>query len=211
MSSTRLVTRVLVSFAAALTALSLSACSSLVAEDVTVPDELVAPGSTVKVGQTVRVPGKAKANGVSSETEVGMTITAVETKDASLFEKFENASDFAGMTPIAVSTQVNLPDDADDSLKDPTAAPVFGVLADGTYTEYLAGENGESDADGDICYGAKAALVPSSDVDISCHVLLVPKGGKLTAIKWDGTWNPVPADANGSKAPYLAKPLTITQ
>lgn len=210
MSTISLVTRVSVGLAAAVFAASLSGCTSLVAEDVTVPDTLVDAGSTIGIGETVRVPGKATPEGgVTSDAEVGLTITSVETKDESLFEEFENPEDFTGMTPVVVASQVNLPSDADESMSDPSAAPVYGVLDDGTYTQYLAGENYESDADGDICYGLTSALVPSSDLERSCHVLLVPEGATLTAIEWDGTWNPIPADAKGSAAPYVAKPLTI--
>lgn len=198
-------------FAAALLAaavLPLAACAKPL--EITIPDTLVAPGSTVAVEETVLVPGSAYERRDDSrhitDAEVALTVAKVVHEDNSWFEELNNPEDFAGYTPVLVSTQVNVPEDS--GLESPNAAAPYGVLDNGEFTEYMTLEDYTSSTK--FCWGSSVGATGAS-FKLRCTILLVPEGAALASIQWDGqqtTMGLAPGEDDPIH-PYLQDPLTF--
>ncbi|KAB1657987.1 hypothetical protein F8O01_06880 [Pseudoclavibacter chungangensis] len=172
--------------------------------EVTVPDTLVAAGSTVAVGETILVPGEATntANSTSEPTDIGLTVTSITESDASFFDKLDNPEKFAGYTPWLVVSQFDLPTSLQETHEKPTTSPLYGVLADGSFAEFLTLNFGSSGDVSDLCPGARST-------DAACDVILVPAGGELSSIEWDAqTPNTITGMTTGDESsPYYEAPL----
>ncbi|GAB3811041.1 hypothetical protein GCM10028820_01600 [Tessaracoccus terricola] len=186
--------------------LSLTACAKPL--DVTVPETLVDPGTTVALGETVRVPGSAyevRDDGrYVAQSEVGLTVAEVKYEDEGWFKELNNPEDFAGYTPVLVSTQANIP--ADSEFESPSAASPYGVLDNGEYTEYLSLDGFKSSAE--FCWGSNYGA-SSAEHKMDCTVLLVPEGAALASLEWDGQSVNGGLVADDPAAAYIENPLTF--
>lgn len=188
--------------------LSLTACAQPL--EVTVPETLATPGATVAIGETVLVPGKAYERRDDSsyitDAEVGFTVAEVKHEEAAWFDELENPEDFAGYTPVLVSTQYNLPEGSE--LERPSAAAPYGVLDNGEYTEFLSLEGFKSSTE--FCWGASMGS-SGADFDLRCTVLLVPEGAELASLEWDGQQASMGVGASEGDPvfPFTQAPLTF--
>lgn len=126
-------------------------------------------------------------------------------EDEGWFKELSNPEDFAGYTPVLVSTQANIP--ADSELESPRVASPYGVLDNGEYTEFLSLDGFKSSAE--FCWGSSFGA-RSAGHKMDCTVLLVPEGAALASVGWDGqSANAVGLNSDDPAATYIDNPLTF--
>lgn len=131
-----------------------------------------APGTKVPLATPAWLPVADKAADV-----VGVSVLAIVPGDASYFEKLDNASDFAGLTPSFIVVQYTYPDDA--TFAEAKRPPLYPVASNGDYAQWMTDPTGFS-LNAGPGLNQCGLILPVADPDIRTEVKCI------TALTEDG-------------------------
>lgn len=111
------------------------------AVDFGAPGAVTAPGTPLAKGQPAWLNQTATYGDQELTGPIGLSVLDVRALDASIFDQYSNAEEFAGYTPYAITVQqqwfYDVPADFDPSTTD-----LFPLKEDGSDAEYLTGQFG---------------------------------------------------------------------
>ncbi|ROR95819.1 hypothetical protein EDD28_0381 [Salana multivorans] len=100
------------------------------------PGATTDPGTQLAFGQPAWVNQTENFGEEETTGGVGVSILAIQELDASMFDDYENAEEFAGLQPYAIIYQVQWLYDAPEGYK-PTSPALFPIHEDGSDAQYL--------------------------------------------------------------------------
>ena len=164
---------------------------------VTPPGTALPFGTPAWLNQTVTVDGADVTGGV------GVSVLEVRELDASVFDQFSNADEFAGYTPYAIITQHQWLYDVPEG-SDPETLDLFPLTQDGADANYLT--SGFSfNSPGDSCGLALPEYDEEDRVLVSCFVAL-SQSVPVTSAEYNGEgYHSIVASSENA---YIPPPVT---
>lgn len=105
------------------------------------PGALTNPGTPLAKGEPAWLNQTATYVDQEVTGPVGLSVLDVRALDASIFDQYSNAADFAEYTPYAITFQQQWFYDIPEG-SDPVTTDLFPLMEDGTDAEYLTGQFG---------------------------------------------------------------------
>jgi hypothetical protein len=149
------------------------------------PGAVTAPGTALTMGQVAWV---ERTVTFTDDTEVtgtqGISVLQIIESDASLFEQYSNADEFADYVPYLIVTQQQwigeVPAD-----ENPPSADLFPLLADGADAEYLTTQF-SFNSPGDACGLELPPFDEATNTAVSCFVGLSNSGQPVSGVEYNG-------------------------
>lgn len=173
------------------------------AVDFGAPGAVTGPGTPLTKGQPAWLNQTATYGDQELTGPTALSVLDVQPLDASIFDQYSNAEDFAGYTPYAIVFQQQWFYDVPAEY-DPTTLDLFPIKEDGSDAEYLTGQFGFGAAT-----NACGLQLPEYDEEtktlVSC-IIGLSTDLPITTAKYNGeTYTSIIASADNA---YFAQPLS---
>ncbi|WP_022916443.1 hypothetical protein [Ruania albidiflava] len=173
--------------------------------DLGAPGEVTAPGTTLAFGETAWLEHTFSTDSGDYTGLQGVTVRDIAAADASLFEEYSNAEEFAEYTPYLVVTQHQFAEDLPAEV-DPDTVDLFPMLADGTDAEWLTSGYVTLAGPGDEC----GLSLPDYDEEtrtlLQCFVALSSTDAEVTSAQYLAEDYTAMVGTDGNE--YLQAPVT---
>ncbi len=222
MSTRRLSAAVLIG----VTALGLAACGGsdgdhrFDAVDLGETGEIAEPGTELSFHEPAWIDAEIERGDETVTETIGLTVRAVIERDASVWDEFDNADEFAGEIPWAIIVEQKYTGEPYDTGlfgqgwfgtgEYPTAKSVWPLLADDQTADLLYMQFGSNTEIGKACGVTLPTYDAETNTVMRCLLAAVPEGQELTGALYDGTtasassqFEQVDPEAN----PYFENPV----